>query len=135
MKVITIGRQKGNDVIIENDDKVSRHHLQIVQMDDGSFHLIDFGSTNGTYINGNRVETEAVLSEDDFVRIGDTMLPWTTYFASDFVSQAQEGFEDPGPTQQEAGKRKMPGWAIALIVVGAVSVALGSVISICLAIF
>lgn len=135
MKVITIGRLKGNDVIIENDDKVSRHHLQIVQMDDGSFHLIDFGSTNGTYINGNRVESEAILTEDDFVRIGDTMLPWTTYFAPDFVSQAQEGFEDPGPTQQETGKRKMPGWAIALIVVGAVSVALGSIISICLTLF
>ena len=37
MKVITIGRLKGNDVIIDNDDRVSRHHLQIVQLDDGSY--------------------------------------------------------------------------------------------------
>ena len=94
MKVITIGRLKGNDVIIENDDKVSRHHLQIVQLDDGSFHLIDFNSTNGTYVNGNRVQGEVVLDEGDFVRIGDTMLPWITYFDAGFVSQAQEGVDE-----------------------------------------
>ena len=128
MKVITIGRLKGNDVIIENDDKVSRHHLQIVQMDDGTYHLIDFGSTNGTYVNGNRVENEAVLNEDDFVRIGDTMLPWTTYFEPGFVSQAQEGFDNPGPTKQTTEKRKMPGWAIALIIVGGISILAGFII-------
>jgi hypothetical protein len=94
MKVITIGRLKGNDVIIDNDDRVSRHHLQIVQLDDGSYHLIDFNSTNGTFVNGNRVQGEVVLDEGDFVRIGDTMLPWTTYFEPEFVSQAQEGVEE-----------------------------------------
>lgn len=94
MKVITIGRLKGNDVIIDNDDRVSRHHLQIVQLDDGTYHLIDFNSTNGTFVNGNRVQGEVVLDEGDFVRIGDTMLPWTTYFEPDFVSQAQEGVEE-----------------------------------------
>ena len=94
MKVITIGRSEGNDVVINDDDKVSRHHLQIVQFDDGSYQLIDFNSTNGTYINGDRVSGEAVLGEGDFVRIGDTMLPWTTYFEPDFVSQAQEGAEE-----------------------------------------
>ena len=94
MKVITIGRLKGNDVIIDNDDRVSRHHLQIVQLDDGTYHLIDFNSTNGTFVNGNRVQGEVVLDEGDFVRIGDTMLPWTTYFEPEFVSQAQEGVEE-----------------------------------------
>ena len=125
MKVITVGRLKGNDVIIDNDDKVSRYHLQIVQMDDGTYHLIDFGSTNGTFINGNRVENEAVLNEDDFVRIGDTMLPWTTYFEPDFVSQAQEGFDNAGPTQQTIEKSKMPGWVIALIIIGGIMSLIG----------
>lgn len=101
MKVITIGRLKGNDVVIDNDDKVSRHHLQIVQFDDGSYHLIDFNSTNGTYVNGNRVMGEAVLDEGDFVRIGDTMLPWTTYFEPEFISQAQEGFDETAVTTRD----------------------------------
>lgn len=107
MKVITIGRMNGNDVIV-NDDKVSRHHLQIVQFDDGSFHLIDFNSTNGTYVNGNRVPGEVVLDKEDFVRIGDTMLPWTTYFEPDFVSQAQEGAEETAAITKE-NKDKDPG--------------------------
>ena len=103
MKVITIGRQCGNDVIIDNDDKVSRHHLQIVQYDDGSFHLIDFNSTNGTYVNGDRVQGETVLGEGDFVRIGDTMLPWSTYFEPDFVSQAHESAAETTAVTKERG--------------------------------
>lgn len=101
MKVITIGRHNGNDVIIDNDDKVSRHHLQIVQFDDGSYHLIDFNSTNGTFVNGNRVQGETILDEGDFVRIGDTMLPWITYFAPEFVSQAQEDMKGPAVTTRD----------------------------------
>lgn len=105
MKVITIGRSKGNDVIIL-DEAASRYHLQIVEFDDGSYHLIDFNSTNGTYVNGNRVEKEVVLNEGDFVRIGDTMLPWKTYFAPNFVSQAQEGAEElTAPTGEHKSKK------------------------------
>lgn len=107
MKVITVGRLKGNDVVIDNDDRVSRHHLQIVQMDDGTFHLIDFGSTNGTYINGNRVQGEVVLDEGDFVRIGDTMLPWTTYFEPGFVSQAQVGVEETASVTKDSKDSKV----------------------------
>lgn len=105
MKVITIGRLKGNDVVID-DEKVSRFHLQIVQFDDGSFHLVDFGSTNGSYVNGVRVEHETVLQMNDFIRIGDQMLPWTTYFEPGFVSQAQSGFDNPGPTKEHNKKAK-----------------------------
>jgi len=105
MKVITIGRLKGNDVVIE-DEKVSRYHLQIVQFDDGSFRLIDFGSTNGSYVNGVRVEHETVLQMNDFVRIGDQMLPWTTYFEPGFISQSQSGFDNPGPTKVHNKKVK-----------------------------
>ena len=105
MKVVTIGRLKGNDVVI-NDEKFSRYHLQIVQFDDGSFHLIDFGSTNGSYVNGVRVENETVLQKDDFIRIGDQMLPWNTYFEPGFISQAQAGFDNPGPTKEHIKNAK-----------------------------
>ena len=105
MKVVTIGRLKGNDVVI-NDEKVSRYHLQIVQFDDGSFHLIDFGSTNGSYVNGVRVENETILQKDDFIRIGDQMLPWNTYFEPGFISQAQAGFDNPGPTKEHIKNAK-----------------------------
>ncbi len=63
-----------------NDGKVSRHHCQIIQHDDGSYSLSDFGSTNGTYVNGQRVYGEIQISHNDIVRIGNTTLPWNSYF-------------------------------------------------------
>lgn len=80
MKVITIGREKNNDVII-NDPAASRYHLQIIQDNDGNFRLADFGSKNGTFVNGQKVSGEMYLSENDIVCIGSTTLPWRQYFA------------------------------------------------------
>lgn len=79
MKVITIGRSSENDVII-NDIKVSRHHLQIIQDDYGSFRLCDFGSANGTFVNGRKISGEIMLSKNDIIRIGNTTLAWKEYF-------------------------------------------------------
>ena len=81
MKVITIGRNSKNDVKI-NDRNVSNHHLQIIQTDKGDFKLVDLDSTNGTYINGNRVKGEIKIKLSDIIRIGNTILPWNTYFST-----------------------------------------------------
>jgi aspartyl protease family protein len=79
MKVITIGRHPRNDVAI-HDSKVSRHHLQIIQDDAGNFRLADFGSTNGTFVNEAKVQGEVPLYLNDMIRIGQTVLPWKSYF-------------------------------------------------------
>lgn len=81
MKVVTIGRSTQNDVVI-NDPYVGRNHLQIIQKDDGCFYVADFGSKNGTYINGRKVQGEVRLSSTDVVRIGNTTLPWRSYFSA-----------------------------------------------------
>lgn len=89
MKVITIGRSnEGNDVIVD-DPWVSRHHFQIVQDDDGSFRLADFGSTNGTYVNGQKVSGEVELDENDIIRVGNTTIPWKQYFDSEFGNRVE----------------------------------------------
>lgn len=79
MKVITIGRSEENDVVVR-DPHASRHHLQIIQHDDGHFTLSDFGSTNGTYVNGQKISGEIYLNMNDVVRIGNTVIPWRLYF-------------------------------------------------------
>ncbi len=79
MKVVTIGRGTDNDVII-NDSRVSRHHLQIIQNDDGTYKLFDFGSTNGTYVNGVKINGEIPLFVNDTVSIGNTKLNWCDFF-------------------------------------------------------
>lgn len=97
MKVITIGRSsEGNDVII-NDPMVSRHHFQIVQDNDGSFRLADFGSTNGTYINGQKVSGEVNLDENDIIRVGNTIIPWMQYFSGD-LSDFNSNVVTPTPS-------------------------------------
>ena len=82
MQVITVGRSEENDRVI-TDPCTSRHHLQIIQHDDGHFTLSDFGSTNGTYVNGQKINGEIQLNDTDIVRIGNTTIPWRMYFDSD----------------------------------------------------
>lgn len=78
MKTVYIGKSLENDIVIQ-DDFVSRRHLRISQQSNGEYLLEDLGSTNGTFVNGNRVQTK-VLSSNDIVKIGNTILPWQNYF-------------------------------------------------------
>lgn len=64
--VRTIGRSTGADFIVDAP-LVSRVHCRVTVLADGSLELRDLESTNGTFINGQRVETARVKSGD---RIG-----------------------------------------------------------------
>jgi len=79
MKVVTIGRAlEGNDIVIA-DSQVSQHHLQIVS-DGGDYRIVDFNTASGTYVNNERRYGESPLYAGNKVRIGNTLLPWETYF-------------------------------------------------------
>ena len=78
MKVITIGRSSNNDEKI-NDPYVGRHHCQIIY-DNGQFRIVNIDAKNGTYVNGNKINGEMILSSADIVKIGNTVIPWKTYF-------------------------------------------------------
>jgi predicted component of type VI protein secretion system len=54
-----------------NDVKASREHARI-QMEGGGYVLVDLESTNGTFVNGTRVQRHRLLHED-LVRIGRTL--------------------------------------------------------------
>jgi diguanylate cyclase (GGDEF)-like protein len=49
-----LGRGEDCDIVID-DPAVSRHHARIVREADGSFAVVDLGSTNGTFVNAQRV--------------------------------------------------------------------------------
>ena len=52
MRIYTIGRSGDNELVV-GDRSVSRHHAEL-HVDHGRFHLVDLGSTNGTYVrDGN----------------------------------------------------------------------------------
>jgi hypothetical protein len=65
---IKIGRAKQNDIVVP-DLNVSRKHALIIKTDRG-YLLKDLESTNGTYLNGERI-TEKFLKHNDFIKIGN----------------------------------------------------------------
>jgi pSer/pThr/pTyr-binding forkhead associated (FHA) protein len=64
----TIGRSTGADFILDAA-LVSRVHCQLLALGDGALEVRDLESTNGTYVNGARIE-RARLSPGDKVRVG-----------------------------------------------------------------
>lgn len=60
---ITLGREDDNDVVID-DDRVSKHHAELVRNADGSIQLFDSNSTSGTFVNGQRVRSHTILHGD-----------------------------------------------------------------------
>ena len=77
MREITIGRGQDNDITI-NDVSVSRHHATIIQSSSGIV-INDNGSSNGTFINGNRINQETVLKKNDILKLGTALIPWMNY--------------------------------------------------------
>jgi FHA domain len=78
MKLYHIGRALDNEIVV-NDTTVSRRHAQLVVQDDGTVQLIDLNSSNGTFVNGHRVQGQAQLERNDIVKVGDHLLPWRNY--------------------------------------------------------
>ena len=57
-----------------SDNTVSRRHCELNPGEDGSWILRDLGSSNGTYVNGGRVNKTHVLKLGDQVRVGRTIM-------------------------------------------------------------
>src|SRR5215469_14280578 len=73
---VSIGRSSRNDVCIA-DPFASRLHAEIRQEGD-HVTLVDLGSANGTYLNGQRVTGSIGLQPMDRVRIGETEIEYQT---------------------------------------------------------
>ena len=70
----TIGRAVTNDVVVE-DGSASRHHAEIwTDESQEKISVVDLGSTNGTFVNHERISGEYPLKPDDFIRIGQVII-------------------------------------------------------------
>lgn len=65
---VSVGRREDNDLVLP-DANVSGLHCRIVRTD-GKYILVDLNSTNGTYINGVRIEDPTVVTSRDRVSVG-----------------------------------------------------------------
>ncbi|MFO7166596.1 MAG: winged helix-turn-helix domain-containing protein [Chloroflexota bacterium] len=67
---LTIGRDGANDIIIDHP-LASRRHARL-ERDDNGYLVRDLDSTNGTYVNGDRIEGARPLHNQDRIWVADT---------------------------------------------------------------
>jgi len=89
--IIVFGRHPACDVRLDSR-KVSRLHCCLVDLGEAGFRVRDFGSTNGTYVNGQRVREQQVR-EGDLLRIADVEYRLVQH------EQRREDDEFPTPPQ------------------------------------
>lgn len=69
---LTIGRDSTNEIVI-NDAEVSRRHARLT-FQGGKYVLEDLGSTNGTFVNGQRLAGPRVLKAGEVVSFGEQIV-------------------------------------------------------------
>ena len=69
----TVGRLPDNDVVVASP-YVSRRHCAILVLPDGTCILQDLGSTDGVYVDGERIERPLRLNDGDEIRVGGRRL-------------------------------------------------------------
>lgn len=92
---LVIGRDAGCDVVVPGSE-VSRRHAQILASESG-YVLVDT-STNGTFVNGVRVEGSRILKRADVIRVGGDEF---RFYADTPAPEPAEGRPSPPPGAEE----------------------------------
>lgn len=77
MRIIKVGRDRSNDVVV-SDPYVSSMHCDFIFEDNGNVWVIDH-SKNGTFVNGQRRQGKTQVMSNDIIRIGNETLPWQSW--------------------------------------------------------
>jgi len=71
---LVIGRHATGAGKLHGDGEISRRHARVAPNDRGGYHVEDLGSTNGTFVNGERVSGARTLCPGDTIEVGGTTL-------------------------------------------------------------
>jgi predicted component of type VI protein secretion system len=71
---LVFGRQTEGYGQLANDPELSRHHAEVSRLATGEYRLEDLSSTNGTFVNGARLQAPAVLALGDEIELGSSKL-------------------------------------------------------------
>jgi signal transduction histidine kinase len=73
---LSVGREPGNRIRL-HDTEVSRRHAEFTATKDGGYRLLDIGSANGTFVNGQSIR-DVLLQAGDQIQIGQSVLVYST---------------------------------------------------------
>jgi predicted component of type VI protein secretion system len=96
---LTIGRDSSSGVAI-NDAEISRKHARLT-FQGGKYVIEDLGSTNGTFVNGQRLVSAVVLKTGDVVSFGEQIVLMYEALSSDpgeTMISARKSASRPDPT-------------------------------------
>lgn len=104
-QTLTLGRRPGMDVSIAWDTEVSGLHAELHGYD-GEWTIVDDGlSTNGTFVNGQRVHGRQRLRDGDRVRVGQTVLAYRCSTTSPVSRTIQAGEQPSAPPLTDIQRR------------------------------
>ena len=90
LRTIRIGRGLDNELVV-SDLSVSRHHAELRQLADGRYEIVDLGSHNGTYVNGQPV-SRVLLGPQDIVGVGHSTFRLVGDQLEEFVDTGEVSF-------------------------------------------
>ncbi len=90
-KVMKIGRRPDNDIVV-SDLGVSKQHAELRLSPTGRYQIIDMGSHNGTFVNGNRIN-QAELKDNDIIAIGHATFRLVGGELIEYVDDGRATFE------------------------------------------
>ncbi|MCJ8329213.1 MAG: FHA domain-containing protein [Lentisphaeria bacterium] len=103
----TFGRDKSCDIIIDKYENISREHCGFRRYEDKTYSVTDFGSFNGTFVNGERLFEEHKLKHGDTIKICDEIeLRFEDTDSKEFeILQRLQEREDELKKQQDKDKK------------------------------
>jgi pSer/pThr/pTyr-binding forkhead associated (FHA) protein len=102
---IIIGRSSDLDMVLV-EDMVSRRHAKITTTD-ADIYIQDMGSTNGTFVNGEKIAGRARLTEGDRILVGTSIIKVVgvdAEMASQSEAEARRRLEAGAQRQSTAGR-------------------------------
>ena len=107
---LILGREHGSADVVIPDPGISRRHARVIP-EDGTLIVEDLGSSNGTYVNGDRIDGPVALGPADEVQLGETVIGVGGTAATAVIPPAAPPTTaHPGPsrTQPPAARRPAP---------------------------